>query len=207
MLREIYFLDNRSAFSEKRASAEAAPEIGIVLTAWDLVQKLNQIYCRHLDELIGGRIHALEGHALYDQMTKNNHITGVNGLREILRGDFGMQLLLLILKESEYTTDADLRFSMLRQEFYNVKILNKNSISTHIHSNLPEGSPKSLRAVQGQVEKTINTMILLDLVEVDPRSSKGKMKALRATPALVDFGCAWCFEAGRLIDAASRGQH
>lgn len=206
MLKEI-FLDDRSAIRKKRARAEAAPEIGIALTVWDLVQKLNQIYCSHLDALIDSRLHVLEGHHLYDQMTKNNHITGVNGLREILRGDFGMQLLLLILKESEHVSEADLNFSMLRQDFHNVKTLNKNSISTHIHSNLPEGNPKSLRAVQGQVEKTVNTMILLDLVEIDQKKSKGKMKALRATPALVDFACAWCFEAGRLTDAASRGQN
>lgn len=203
----VRFLDDESAIRRKRASIEAAPEIGIVLTAWDMVQKLNQIYCKHLDELIGCRVQALNAHPLYDQMTKNNHITGINGLREILRGDFGMQLMLLILKESEYTTDLDLNFSMLRQDFGKTKILNKNSISTHIHSSLPEGSTKSIRAIQGQVEKTINSMILLDLIEVDTAKSKGKMKALRATATLVDFGCSWCFEAGRLIDAASRGPY
>lgn len=198
------FVDDRSASLKTRSRAEFSLELGLTLTAWDMVQKLNHIYCSHLDRLIASRIHLLDDHPLFEQMTKNNHITGINGLREILRGDFGMQLLLLFLKESEYTTEMDLEFSMLSRDFLNIRTLNKNAISNHIHSNLPEGSGKSLRAVQGQVEKTINTMILMGLVEIDHENSKGKMKALRATNSLVDFGCSWCLEAARLIEAASR---
>jgi len=177
---------------------------GFALTSWDLLLRLNEVFSNCIDRRVEQKADEIRKKSLFDQMIKNNHLSSISGLKQILNCEFGRQLSLMILKESNLISDRDVDFSGQKRLFPEDKILNKNSISQHIHDALDDHI--TIRSVQGQVEKTINALILIEFVEVDKSKSKGKMKALTATQCLVDFGNEWAVSVAKIQDQSPQEQ-